>query len=344
MIHEDLSTLQLPSSNLEKKTEKFGNNIENSPELISVIINVYNGEKFIDKCLKSVVEQTYKNLEIIVVNDGSTDNTLNIVKTYKDERIRIINQNNMGLSLSRNVGIENAHGEYLFFVDADDFVTIDVIEYLYDIAKKKNVLISTCKTLVINNYNYTINQEPEKIELFTAREMIKKIFLSLDRAGSLWNKLIKKEVFNGIRFEDRVINDVVVVYKLYLQAETIAFGSRTTYFYLKHPDSITCRETEERTKDYYRGARERYEYLKKIYPNFWENEICMYFSTTDTYLLRNDNIRQFLKVEGALKYYNKIFKLRNMFHKMKFSNRIKYLLFRISPNLCLKIYKFCTER
>ena len=78
-------------------------------ELITVIINVYNGEKFLKKCIDSVINQTYKNLEIIIVNDGSTDNTLNICKEYKDDRIKIINQENMGLSLARNVGIDNSN-------------------------------------------------------------------------------------------------------------------------------------------------------------------------------------------------------------------------------------------
>ena len=308
--------------------------------LISVIINVYNGEKFIDKCIKSVVDQTYKNLEILIINDGSTDRTLEICESYKDERIRIINQENMGLSLARNVGIDNARGEYLFFVDADDFVTADAIEYLYEMSRKTGQLISTCKTLIIRNYNYKLNQpEEEKTELLSCREMIRRIFMSLDRAGTIWNKLIKKEMFSDIRFEDRFINDVVVIYKLYLKAETIAFGNRTTYFYLRHPNSICAVEPEERSRDYYRAARERYEYIKKIYPNFWENEICMYFSTTDTYLKRNDRIRQFLKDEGAFEYYNKIFKIRHLFHKIKFEHKIKYLLFRISPKLCLKVAK-----
>ena len=271
---------------------------------------------YIYKCLKSVIDQTYKNLEIIIVNDGSTDNTLDIVKKYKDERIRIINQKNIGLSLSRNVGIDNAHGEWLFFVDADDFVTADAIEYLYKIAKEKNVLLSACKTLDIYNYDYTLCQEPEELELLSAKEMIKKIFLLQDRAGTIWNKLFKKELFNDIRFEARIINDVVVIYKLYLQAETIAFGSRITYFYLLRPDSISGLETEEHSKDYYRAAKERYEYLKKIYPDFWENEICMYFSTTDLYIYRNDRFKQFLAEEGAFKYYNKIFRFR-----LKYSRR-----------------------
>ena len=118
-------------------------------ELITIIINVYNGENFIKKCLESVINQTYKNLEILIINDGSTDNTLRICESYEDERIRIINQENMGLSLARNVGIDEAKGEYLYFIDCDDFVEYDVIEYLYNLCKKYNTLMATCQPITV---------------------------------------------------------------------------------------------------------------------------------------------------------------------------------------------------
>ena len=104
--------------------------------MISVIINVYNGERYIKKCLDSILNQTYKNLEILIVNDGSTDDTLKICKSYKDSRIRIINTKNKGLSLSRNVGLDNAKGEYLYFIDCDDYIEKDTLEYLYNLCIK----------------------------------------------------------------------------------------------------------------------------------------------------------------------------------------------------------------
>ena len=131
-------------------------------DLISVIINVYNGEKFIEKCLDSIVNQTYKNLEILIINDGSTDKTLKICKKNKDKRIKIINTKNMGLSLSRNVGIDNAKGEYLYFVDADDFIELDAIEYLYNLCKKYDVRIATCDPLTIYNYDFIKYERKEK--------------------------------------------------------------------------------------------------------------------------------------------------------------------------------------
>lgn len=91
-------------------------------DLISVIVNAYNEEKHIKKCIDSIINQNYKNIEIIVVNDGSTDNTLNILNSYNEPRLKIISHENKGLSLSRNDGIDNAKGKYIYFLDADDFI------------------------------------------------------------------------------------------------------------------------------------------------------------------------------------------------------------------------------
>ena len=124
--------------------------------MISVVVNVYNGEKYIKKCLDSITNQTYKDLEILVINDGSTDDTERVVKSIKDKRIRLINQKNMGLSLSRNVAIEKFKGDYIFFVDSDDFIEKDTIEYLYNLSIKNNSLLTMCQSLDIFDYNYKV--------------------------------------------------------------------------------------------------------------------------------------------------------------------------------------------
>ena len=141
-------------------------------DLITVIINVYNGEKFINKCLDSIINQTYKNLEILVINDGSTDNTLSIIKTYKDKRIKLITTKNQGLSLSRNIGIESAKGDYLYFIDVDDFIEPDTIEYLYNLNKNNNTLISTCKSIDVYDYNILVKNKNEKIDIFVEKRSI----------------------------------------------------------------------------------------------------------------------------------------------------------------------------
>ena len=146
-------------------------------DLISIIINVYNGEKYIDRCLDIVINQTYKNLEILIINDGSVDNTLKLCKKYKDKRIKIITTENQGLSLSRNVGLDNATGKYIYFLDVDDYIEKDTIEYLYKLSKKYKSKFVMSKSLDIRDYNFTYKNKPEKIKFISKEDMLSDIVL-----------------------------------------------------------------------------------------------------------------------------------------------------------------------
>ena len=303
-------------------------------ELISVIINVYNGEKFIKKCLDSVVNQTYKNLEIIIINDGSTDNTLSICESYKDNRIKIINQENMGLSLSRNVGIDNSHGEYVYFVDSDDFIELDTIKYLYSLCKKYNTLISTCKTLDIFNYDFTVYNMEEKINVISSKEMLKDILLLKNKAVCSWNKLIKKELFNNLRFENRIINDMAFTHKLIMRVDKIACSNQIKYFYLRHAESIrTKKASTERLIDIYNVYVDRYNYIKEKYPNLVENDATVLQIIVELYLKDNDELEDYLDKEKAIQLYKRIFTFRILKCNIGIREKIKIILFRISPKL-----------
>ena len=169
-------------------------------ELVTIVLNVYNCEKYVKKCLDSLIKQTYKNLEILIINDGSTDKSLEICEKYqkKDNRIRIITHENCGLSLSRNAGIDNAKGEYIYFIDSDDYIEKDTIEYLYNLCKKYDSKISTCDPIDIYDYNVKVKNKKEKIEIVSSIDYVKMILLSVKRTGTVWNKLIKKELFNSL--------------------------------------------------------------------------------------------------------------------------------------------------
>lgn len=301
-------------------------------DLITVILNMYNAEKYAKKCLDSIVAQTYKNLEILIINDGSIDNTLEICNSYSDERIKIISQENKGLSISRNVGIDNAKGEYLFFVDSDDFIENDTIEYLYKLSKKHNADISTCNPLDIYNYNFSVKCPKEEINIISQTDMLKKVFLTENRAGTIWNKLIKKELFNNIRFENRIINDVVVVYKLILASKKIVYSNQIKYFYLHHNESITSKKTSEHSIDLYKASEERYKYIKNIYPDFIENEICVMTVIINLFLNEKEKLQEFLREEKALKKYNELFSFRILLKSsMNLKGKLKLVLFRINP-------------
>lgn len=305
-------------------------------ELISVIINVYNGEKFIEKCLDCIINQTYKNLDILIVNDGSTDNTLKICENYKDDRIRIITQGNMGLSKARNVGIENAKGEYLYFIDVDDWIELDTIEYLYNLCKKYNTKMSTCRPIDVYDYNIKVVNKPEEIKVVSSLDMLKKVLLAVDRAVTIWNKLIKKELFETIRFEDRIINDVTVTYKLMIEADKTAYSNQIKYYYLRHKNAVTSKEKEnaKRSIDNYKVSIDRYNYIKNLYPDFIYNDIGMIRVITMLYLRDNKELDDFLNEQNAMELFKKLFSFKVFTCPIKFKEKIKILLFLISPRFC----------
>ena len=308
-------------------------------DLITIIINVYNGEKYIKKCIDSVINQTYKNIEILIINDGSTDNTLNIIKKYKDKRIRVISTENKGLSLSRNVGIDNAKGEYIYFIDVDDLIEKDTIEYLYNISKKNDTLISTCKMMDIFNYNFKVKQPKEKLSVITNKEMLKNILLKKNRSITVWNKLIKKELFNTIRFEDRIIDDIPVTYKLILATDTISYGNQIKYYHLIRKGSIIRSNNPKLFIDIYKASLEKYDNIKKIYPNMIENDISILLVMIDTCAIDSEIINNTIDINKLKKDFKKIFSYKVFISNLDIKRKIKILIFRINPYLYIELSK-----
>ena len=310
-------------------------------ELITIIINVYNGEKFIKKCLDSIINQTYKNLEILIINDGSTDNTLKEIKKYKDKRIRVITTKNQGLSLSRNTGLDNAKGEYLYFVDVDDYIEKDTIEYLYKIINEKKVQIVSCNSIDVYDRNVKITQKKEEIKLLTKEEMLKKILLSENNSIAIWNKLMHKSIFKELRFEKGLINDLAFTYKIVLLTDVFAFSNQVKYYYYRYSESISIKDKDdfERNSQIYQVSLKRYNCIKKIYPSFQANEIGLLRNIVILYNKNNKVLHDYLDNEGAKKIYKKLYKFRMLFYKMRKKEKYMMFVFRISPKLCNYLYR-----
>lgn len=165
-------------------------------EKVSIIIPVYNVEKYIEECLNSVVNQTYRNIEIIIVNDGSTDNSKKICKDFaqKDKRIIFVDDVNHGVSHARNIGLERATGDFITFVDSDDWIDKKMIETLYMNAVKYNSDIIACDYIIYDNSIEVLHSQRTEIEIITEKkEMYNKLFSRQFYGGYLWNKLIRKE-------------------------------------------------------------------------------------------------------------------------------------------------------
>ena len=208
--------------------------------LISIIIPVYNAEKYLVKCLDSVVNQTYRNLEIILVDDGSTDKSPEICEEYakKDNRIKLLHKENGGVSSARNAGLSMISGEYIAWVDSDDYVAPDYIEYMYILLSEYNADISRCKYIwaLPNNINLT-NQslkirEPRVID---NKKDIMNIFISFSLQNiittTFWGKLFKKDLFKNITIEGNPFDDATTTYKVIAKSNKYVIGEQKKYYY-----------------------------------------------------------------------------------------------------------------
>ena len=207
-------------------------------DLISVIIPVYNVEKYIEKCIYSVINQTYKNIEIILVDDGSTDISGKICDDFekKDYRIKVIHKKNGGLSDARNVGIDVSTGKYIVFIDSDDYVDKKHIEYLYNMITKNNADISICQfNIVYENSDIQITDFTKKdtIKIFDNKKALETMLYNKKFCNSACTKMYKKELFDDIRFPiGKLYEDLGTTYKLIEKTTKVVLGQRTTYNYL----------------------------------------------------------------------------------------------------------------
>ena len=170
---------------------------------VSVIVPVYNVEKYIEKCLDSLVNQTLNNIEIIVVNDGSKDNSQDIIDKYckKYKNIKSFIKENGGLSDARNAGLDICTGEYITFVDSDDLIDKDFIKILYDISKQKDADIVACSTKRFKNEPIIKQDKPVIIKEFSVLEVIKNTYQTNDMEFlTAWGKLYKKFIFANLRY------------------------------------------------------------------------------------------------------------------------------------------------
>lgn len=239
--------------------------------LISVIIPIYNVEKYLEKCIKSVINQTYTNIEIILVNDGSTDKCACICEKYKkiDSRIVIINKENGGLSDARNVGIDVSKGEYLAFIDSDDYVSEDYLEYLYKIICENKVDISVCDFCeVYENENLVNKEEENNIKIFNDAEAIEIMLYQREFDHSAWGKLYRKYLFDNLRFpKGRLFEDIAIMYELINKVNKVGFGSKKNYYYLIRKDSIMNKEFNVKKMDLIEFSKKMVLFIDEKYPD-----------------------------------------------------------------------------
>jgi len=259
---------------------------------VSVIVPVYNVEKYIDECLQSILNQTYSNIEIILVDDGSTDRSSEICDGYaaQDERIRIIHKKNGGLSSARNAGLRIVSGTYVTFVDSDDCIATRYVEILVKVILKYKVSIVYTQM----NYSYRCSFSKD-IAHFRTKVMSSTnalIYYYKQNLGNVCGGIFESSLFLGVEFPEGIIyEDNLVKTELFLRIERVAFLSNVMYFYRKRNNSIVSGKTSIKNLDILYIESEIYKLLKKyhvdwkVYKEFYTAMASSYY-----YILGNINL------------------------------------------------------
>lgn len=211
---------------------------------ISIIVPVYNVEKYLKRCIVSIQNQTYSNFELILVDDGSTDSSADICKTIcsNDDRIRYIYQENKGPAEARNTGLSLAEGDYILFVDADDYISNTMVETLLKnvIANNADVSVCTCTWGTDSQYEFYCS-EHEDLSVYSGRDYTKKLLIdNYSKAWTLWLYLFKKELFSSITIpSQRIYEDIGVIYQLCYISDYVVDCSQILYYHFGNSDSIT---------------------------------------------------------------------------------------------------------
>ena len=238
-------------------------------EMISVIVPVYNVEKYLKRCVDSIKNQTYDNIEIILVDDGSKDSSGKICDdlSKSDNRIVVIHKKNGGLSSARNAGLKKASGKYVAFVDSDDFIEKDMYKNLYSLISKSEYKIASCGfKYVYDNGKIEKKLETNDVKKFDFYDSIKEMNIYRYFDMSVCTKLFRKEIFEDIEFPvGKLSEDFFIMYKLIEKSNGLIYINKYMYNYFQRVNSITKSTTIN--SDFERAAYEQMVYIENKYPN-----------------------------------------------------------------------------
>lgn len=308
---------------------------------VSVIVPVYNVERYLEKCIQSICGQSFADIEVILVDDGSTDASANICDEWaqRDDRIRVIHKENGGLSDARNAGIDAADGQWLMFVDSDDFITMDTIELLYTAAVKKHCEIALCNMVRVYDDGTT---EPfyNPVGEQTIWDGVQR-FETL-KQPSVCNKIFRTELFEGVRFpKGKYYEDTFVYHVLLDRATAVALTGHDGYYYLSRRESILGQpKYTDRYFDMTEAVYERMTYLLAHDIPLYADEACL--SMYAVVANAEKHIQKSQQNEAKFKQMRQQFKVAYK-HLMKSSKtgikqRLRLLLLKNLPSWHSVIY------
>lgn len=314
--------------------------LEKGNPFISIVVPIYNVEKYLKKCVESILNQTYKNFELILVDDGSPDRCGEICEDFakKDLRIRVIHKENGGLSSARNAGIDVAKGEYIGFVDSDDYIEPFMYEKLVNAVVKDNCLLSVCSVKYVFEDGSAVTKEnSEESQVFDFNRAILEMNTYRLFDMGAWSKLYHRDLFKEIRFPvGKLSEDFYIMYKIFDIAQRVSYVADPCYNYLQRTNSIS-RNTKI-NHDFEYAAKEQMEYLDKNHPELTVLGHTSYASAALTvydFYLKNgvpcpkEQLKHFRKIVSDNKEY---------ISKADYLSKEKKIQFKLF-SLCPKLYK-----
>lgn len=306
--------------------------------IISVIIPVYNVEKYLKRCLDSVVNQTYKNIEIILVNDGSTDQSEKICQEYeaKYDNIIYLSKPNGGLSDARNFGIKHSKGDYIAFVDSDDFIDLRMYQCLAEDIIKYDADIATCSYQEFSN-EFLIEKPflNPIVEVYERKESIKQLLLADTYCNYAWNKLYKRNLFDNILYPvGKKMEDLGTTYRLFEKSTKVTFRPFKAYYYFQRENSIIHTADHQFYVDKFFLSLERFRFLKDRYPDLEENYLFMLQTIFLDFKYYSFEKKMVQEVHHIVKYEVP----SSMTKRLSRTQKIKYIILKFIPHIYTYIF------
>lgn len=311
---------------------------------VSIIVPAYNVEKYLEKCMNSILNQEFHDFEVLLIDDGAKDKTPQICDKYAslDSRVRVFHKENGGLSDARNYGLDRMSGKYVTFIDSDDYVDVKYIGYMYHQIKKHSAQISIVQGQVILE-----TEKPSEITIteeisIGSAEAVRMMLLRKKATHTSWGKLFEASLWSKIRFpKGQNYEDYATTYYVFAKANTVAYSDAQLYFYIQRTGSIMHDECSVRTLSVLNVSDDITEFIGSQWP---ECKIEALDLQVHTYL---KNLQQILNTgkDAFPEYQNRILKFvkKNCFHIMSekefpINEKIKVLSLMVGKNFFLKIY------
>ena len=316
---------------------------------ISVIVPVYNVEKYLEKCIWSIINQTYSNLEIILIDDGSTDNSGKICDEFleHDNRIKVVHKKNGGLSSARNAGLDIATGEYIGFVDSDDWIDVNMYDNLFKVAKQENSDIIEC------NFQKVYDGKEEEVKIYNSFvinsfnniEALKQHLNGKYFYRCVWNKLYRRILFKDIRFpEGKVAEDLFTTHQVFYKAKIVSHVNFVGYYYYMRCDGIMDKSDFRLIKNTLEGMKEQHEFICDKIPKLKPFTDRLYMNC----LLKSYSYFKSCNLEKSkeIEYYTNLVKeeLERKDIVVNGVSQIAFSIYKVSPKffsiITKKIFKY----